>query len=461
MGKNSTYSGLAFRYGMTNGFSTLLTTVATTYWSIFLTGAVGLETAAMAVIMSVSSVADLISIPICGVVLQKTRIKGGKYGIFRPWLLIGGVLAALFRWLSFTDLGLTGMGAAIWFGGTYILAYVAFNMAYSAFTGILPLMAKTPGDRVAFASARTTCNSIGKFLFSLTSVTLVSVFGQGNDARGYCALAGLISLLVIFGFGQLYFSSKNYDVLDVSASAGKGKKDQYSASIWEMVKFTISKPFLLYLLGSVCKGSIFFIITGLAPYFYSYVVGDKSMLTWYMSASTFLMIGGSFLTPFANKLFRGTRNTFAAGIAIYGLCLGLAYFLGTTAVSFTVFLSIGYVGYAIAHASEAALYSAVVDYTQWKHDRDLKPFMMTLFSLTPKIGTTVGSAVMGFGLVAIGFDQANVTAQAADGIRILLSGLPAALAVLSVIAMSLFPLTDKRIQEMQDDMAKRKADANK
>lgn len=461
MNQKNTYSVLAFRYGITNGFSTLLTIIATTYWSIFLTGAVGLETAAMAVIMSASSFVDLISIPICGIILQKTRIKGGKYGIFRPWLLIGGVLAALFRWLSFTDLGLTGIGSAIWFGGTYILAYVAFNMAFSAFSGILPLMAKTPGERVAFASARTTCNSIGKFIFSLTSVTLISVFGQGNDARGYCALAGLIAVVVIFGFAQLYVASKNYDIVDTTLSSGNGKKDEYSVSIWEMIKFTISKPFLLFLLGSVCKGSIFFIITGLAPYFYSYVVGDKSMLTWYMSASTFLMIGGSFLTPYANKLFRSTRNTFAAGIAIYGLCLILAYFLGTTAVNFTVFLSIGYVGYAIAHASEIALYSAVVDYTQWKHDRNLKPFMMTLFSLTPKIGTVVGTAVMGFGLVAIGFDQANVTAQAADGIRILLSGLPAALAVLSVLAMSLFPLTDKRIQEMQDDLAQRKAASTK
>lgn len=458
--KKSIYTGLSFRYGMTNGFTTLLTTVASTYWGLFLTGAVGMEQLTMATILSIASTVDLISIPICGVVLQKVRIGGGKWGLFRPWLLIGGIVAALCRWLSFTDLGLTGTGAAIWFGGTYILAYVAFNMAFSAFTGILPLMARDPADRVAFSSARTACNSIGKFLFSLTSVSLVALFGQGNDAKGYSALAGLIAALVVFGFTQLFFASKKYDVMETNAAAGKGKgKDQYSASIWEMLKYVISKPFLLYLLGATCKGTIFFIITALAPYYYTYVVGDKSMLTVYMSLSTFLMIGGSFLAPFVSRLCKGSRNTYALGVAVYGACLGLAYFCGANAVAFTVFMSVGYVGYAIAHASEPALYTSVVDYTQWKHGKDLKPFMMTLFSLVPKLGTTIGSIVFGFGLTAIGFDKANVTESAANGIRMLLSGLPALLAVLSVVAMILCPLSEKRVQEMSKDLADRKAAA--
>ena len=181
------------------------------------------------------------------------------------------------------------------------------------------------------------------------------------------------------------------------------------------------------------------------------------MLTVYMSCSTFLMIGGSFIAPYVSKLCKGSRNTFAFGVAIYGACLGIAYFSGANAVMFTIFLCVGYIGYSIAHAAEAALYSCVVDYTQWKHNRDLKPFMMTLFSLTPKIGTTVGSLVFGFGLVAIGFDQTNVTPAAAEGIRMLLSGLLAILAALSVVLMALCPLSDAKVKEMNAELQARKA----
>ena len=180
--KQKVYTAKSIRYGMTNGFSTLLTTMSATYWAVFLTSAVGIETAVMAVILSVSSVVDMISLPICGVIMQKARFKNGK---FRPWLLLGGIMTALCRWMSFTDLGMTGMGRAIWFGGAYVLTNIGYNFAYSAFTGILPLMATDPSERVALSSARTTCNSVGKFLFSATSVSLITLFGRNNEAMGY------------------------------------------------------------------------------------------------------------------------------------------------------------------------------------------------------------------------------------------------------------------------------------
>lgn len=450
--KKSVYTLRSLRYGMTNGFSTLLTTVASTYWSLFLVEAVGMETAIMAWILSVGSIVDMISVPIVGVVMQKVNFKKG--GKVRPWLFFGGIVAALGRWLSFTDLGLTGIGSAIWFGGTYIITYVAFNLAYSAFTALLPMMAKDPDDRVSFSSSRTLCNSIGKFLFSLTSVGLIDLFSRGNLATGYSMFALLIAVLVAFGFIQLFFASKSVDVIEPAASSesGKGKKNQYDASIWEMVKHTISKPFLLYLLGTSCKGTAFTIVTGLAGYYYTYVIGDRSMLTWYLTATTFMMMGGSFITPFISRLMKGARNTFILGIAIYGGCMGLAFFFGRSAISFTAFMSVAYVGYSLAHATEVAMYTGVVDYTQWKSGKDLKPFMMSLFSLTPKIGTTIGSALMGFGLVAVNFVVDNVTPDAANGVKLLISGMPAIIVALGVVTLLFFPLTDARVREMQKEI---------
>lgn len=449
--KKHVYSLRAFQYGLTNGCSTLTTTLTSTYWSVFMTATVGIETAVMAMILSISSVIDIISVPICGVLLQKIKFKSGK---FRAWLLIGGIGTGLFRWLSFTDLGMTGMGRAIWYGGTYILCSCLYTVAYSAFTGLLPLMAKDPSERVAYASARTTCNSIGKFLFSLTSVALISIFGQGNDLFGYSALAFLIFLLISAGYFQLFVITKDIDrAEDNSVETSNGKKvDKYDASIWEMVKYTISKPFLLYIVSASAKGATFFIVQGLAAYYYTYVVQDKAMLTVYLSASTFLMIGASFLSPYITKVLKNARNSFVLGMAIYGICLGSAFVLGKTPVSFTILMCLGYIGYAIAHSVEVAVYSTVVDYTQWKTGKDLKPFMMSVFSLTAKIGTTIGNMILGFGLVAIGFAATNVTPNAIYGIRVLFSGLPAALCLLSVIFMILFPLTDDKVRKMQKEI---------
>lgn len=457
--KKTLYSVMSFRYGLTNGFSTLITTMASTYWAIFLTDAVGLETAVMAGILSAASIIDMISVPFIGIIMQKAKFKSGK---FRPWLILGAVTAAVFRWLSFSDPGLTGMGQAIWFGGAYILTYVGYNIAFTAFTGLLPLMASDPDERQAYAAAKNICNSTGKFLFSLFSVYLISLFGRGNDAMGYSMLALLIGVLVILAYVQLFTATKKIDVVVPKAetAAGEVKKpaeDAYKASLWEMIKYAITKPFLLYLGGASCKGSTFFIITGLAAYYYTYVVGDKNMLTVYLSLSTFLMIGGSFIMPFVSRLVKGAKQTYVLGLAIYAACLALAYFLGTNAIVFTVLMSAGYVGYSISHAAEITVYSSVVDYTQWKSGKDLKPFMMSLFNLVPKIGTTVGSFVMGFGLVAVGFDKTNVTAGAISGIRVLFSALPSLLLVVGIVLMVLFPLTDDKVRSMQAEIRERKA----
>lgn len=454
--KKVTYTAMSWRYAVTNGLSTLLTTIATTYWAIFLTDAVGLQTVVMASILSIASIVDMVSVPIIGVIMQKANLKGGK---FRPWLLIGAVVAALFRWLSFTNVGLSGVGQAIWFGGAYILAYIGYNMAFSAYSGILPLMASDPDERQAFSAAKTMCNSIGKFIFSFSSIYLISLFGNGDDAKGYSILALLIAVLVVAGYGQLFLCTKTIDVSSRTLNNLTDKKpvkDEYKASLWEMIKYTISKPFLIYIMGGSCKGSAYFIITGLAAYYYTYVVGDRNMLMVYLSLSTFLMIGGSFISPFVSRLVKGTKQTYQVGIGIYAVCLGLAYFFGKSAIGFTVLLCAGYVGYSIAHATEIALYSSIVDYTQWKTGKDLKPFMMSLFNLVPKIGTTVGSMVMGYGLVAVGFDANNVTDSAISGIRILFSALPASILIFGVLIFLIFPLSDDKVRSMQADIKARK-----
>jgi GPH family glycoside/pentoside/hexuronide:cation symporter len=454
----SIYTGPSVRYGITNGFSTLLTMVASTYFAFYLSSVVKIETATMATIITVSSLVDLISVPVVAVLLQKMKFKKG--GKLRPWLLIGGVGAALLRWLNFTNIGLTGASQAIWFAGTYILSYFFFNLAYSAFTGILPLMAKTPSDRVAFASTRIVFNSVGKFLFSLSSIAVINAFGGRTSATGYSVLALVIAVLVAFGFWQLFMGTKEYDVIETIEVKGGKTKDQYDASIWEMIKCTITKPFVLYLVGASCKGTTYFIITGLTAYYYSFVVNDMNMMALYMTLSTFLMIVGAALTPYASKFFKGSRNAFALGLLVYGLVMGTAYFLGKTALPFTIIMSTAFLFYSVGHSAEAAVYSFVVDYTQWKSGKDLKPFMMSLFSLVPKIGTTIGAAILGYGLVAVDFNSKLKvqTPGAIEGIRGLLSALPAILAVVGALAIFLCPLTEQKIAEMHAEFTKRNAE---
>ena len=83
---------------------------------------------------------------------------------------------------------------------------------------------------------------------------------------------------------QLFTATKKIDVVAPKAETAKGEvkkpvEDVYKASLWEMIKYAITKPFLLYLGGASCKGSTYFIITGLAAYYYTYVAVSYTHLS--------------------------------------------------------------------------------------------------------------------------------------------------------------------------------------
>ena len=450
-GKGVGYSVMAFRYGLGIMFSTMMTAMISTFWAVYLTGTAGLDTVLMASVLSITALVDTVSLPFLGAIMQKIRLFHGKYGMFRPWLVMGAVLCGLFFWMRFTDLGMTGLGQAVWFGVACFGYNLCFNLAYTAYNGVLPLLAPNPDNRIAYSATRNLLNSAGQFVFSLVAVSAVALFGQGNDVMGYSLFAVSIAALYVIAYTQLAAACKKADAINEAEEADKQgqekKTDQYDASLWQMIRYTLCKPFVLFIM----------IVNGLSAFYYTYVAGDASMLTVYLSSSTGLMILGSFIAPFVAKYIKGSRNLYALGVGIFTSCLLCAFLLGTNPVVLTALMCVGYVGWAFAHSCEIAYYSSVVDYTSLRAGRDLKPFMMMLFSLIPKLAITIGSTVLGFGLVAIGFDATAVTAEAASGLKFLFSGLPAAFGIACVVLTLFNPMNKKLSDQVARELAESEA----
>ena len=78
-----------------------------------------------------------------------------------------------------------------------------------------------------------------------------------------------------------------------------------------------------------------------------------------------------------------------------------------------------------------------------------KGFLMTIFSLSPKVGGIFQGLILGVGLSLIGFNAENITDQAIAGLPVLFALLPAILLAIVIVAMLLYPLTDKKIAEMK------------
>ncbi|MCC8138881.1 MAG: MFS transporter, partial [Lachnospiraceae bacterium] len=93
----------------------------------------------------------------------------------------------------------------------------------------------------------------------------------------------------------------------------------------------------------------------------------------------------------------------------------------------------------------------------YKHHKNIQPFLMSMLSMVIKIGVALSSIVVGWGLVAVGFDAENVTEAAKAGIMNLTTVLPMIVLIVGAVVTFLNPLNDKKVEEIHTELAKRHA----
>src|SRR6185437_7843882 len=104
-----------------------------------------------------------------------------------------------------------------------------------------------------------------------------------------------------------------------------------------------------------------------------------------------------------------------------------------------------------------SMYADIVDYAEWKTGRRATGLVFSSSSMSQKLGWTIGGALTGWLLEAFGF-KANVVQGSSVqlGIRLMLSFLPAAGALISVFFISLYPLSEKRVIEITGELEEKR-----
>ena len=95
------------------------------------------------------------------------------------------------------------------------------------------------------------------------------------------------------------------------------------------------------------------------------------------------------------------------------------------------------------------MYADCADYSELRTGNRATGLIFSSSSMSQKFGWAIGSAVTGWLLAYFGF-QANVaqSAEAINGIKMFLSFLPAVGTVLSVLFISMYPLSETKMKEI-------------
>ncbi|MET4080274.1 Na+/melibiose symporter-like transporter [Pedobacter sp. UYP30] len=172
------------------------------------------------------------------------------------------------------------------------------------------------------------------------------------------------------------------------------------------------------------------------------------------------IVGVVLAKPISDRI--GKKNTFFYMMVIASVLSCVFYVFGETDVTLIfVFQFLISICAGSIFPLLWSMYADIADYSEWKTGRRSTGLIFSSSSMSQKLGWTLGGALTGWMLAIYGF-KANVaqTADAQLGIRLMLSFIPAAGAILSAIFIFFYKLSDPFMLTVTDELTARRLKEN-
>lgn len=437
-------------------------------------------------IMVAARIFDALNDPIMGNIIERTR---GKFGKFKPWLLIGMITTSLIIFLAYnTDL--QGWNFVIFFAVIYFGYSITFTMHDIAYWAMIPALSSDGDTRNKITSRATFCAGIGSTLASI----LIPLFTTGGSALGGNAKSayGMIALIVAIAaplFVLPLFLGVKENRIDMDKPAPKvsfkkiistiGGNDQL---IWASVIFLLQQIGNGLVLAGAGTNYIYFE--------FGYEGGLYSTFTTVgMAASAVLMLIYPMLSRKTSRK-KLVRNMGILGLSGYAVMLIAGIVMPSTTIKFWVIT----IGFMFSNIGQYGLYLIMmisimntVEYNELKTgNRDeaiitsMRPFLTKLASSLTVIITFVTYVVANVtqitNLISDLESQANqgvITAEIKSaeianvivsvgggqkiGLLISMTVIPAVLlSVVCILYRRFYKLDEKRFEEICKELESRR-----
>ena len=429
-------------YGMAGGANNVVWTGISTFLVYFYTDVVGIAAGLIGTIFLFSRIVDGASDVVMGVVLDKTRTRFGKA---RPWLLWLALPFAVVATALFAVPDANSTTQIIYIIVTYNIALLVYTAVEIPHGTLGALMTYDQHQRSVLNVAK----MIGAYvaIIAITNITLpiVDFFGGGQS--------GWIYTFVIFGLvaAAIYFFTFWSTKERTDPVGTKQDKDRPSVKA-SLISLARNKYWFIATLVLLLMYIYNAITAGVAIYYSEYVLGSPALVGVVATALTLATLGGMLLVVPITRRF-GKRNTAIVGclIAVVGSLIIFA------APDITAVVVIGQIVRGIGKAAIMgvifAMLADTMEYGEWKTGIRIEGLIYSGASMGIKIGTGLGSALIGWGLAASGYlgGQETQSAEAVSMISNLFIWVPTLVSVLMAVLLYFFKL-DKLYPQILEEL---------
>lgn len=445
-------------YGFGDMASSMFWKLFGAYLMIFYTDVFGLPAAVVGTMFLITRIWDSAFDPIVGVVADRTHSRWGK---FRPYLLWLAVPFGIIGVLTFVTPDWSPIGKLVYAYVTYslmMMIYSAINVPYASLLGV---MSPNPKERNTLSTYRMTFAYIGSFIALLLFMPLVNFFSGnskdlGDQQTGWTMAVVVIAILCIILFFGCFAWTKER-VKPIKEAQNPLKED-----LKDLFK---NKPWWILLGAGVAAWVFNSIRDGATVYYFKYFVVEEDYATVSFFGMSFVLsglylalgqaaniIGVIAAAPVSNRI--GKRNTYMWAMIIATVLSVIFYWFDKEDLIWMfVFQALISICAGSIFPLLWSMYADCADYSELKTGNRATGLIFSSSSMSQKFGWAIGTAITGWLLGFFGF-QANAvqSEEAISGIKMFLSFLPAVGTILSVVFISMYPLTEKKMKDITTEL---------
>ena len=453
-------------YGFGDMSSSMFWKLFSYFLPFFYSNVFGLSLADAGMLMLVTRLWDAFSDPMMGIVADRTKTRWGKY---RPYLLFFALPFAVCGVLLFTT---PENGKTVWAYVTYILmmtVYTGINVPYGS---LLNVMTADSDEKSVLSSYRMFFAYAGSFIALGVWEPLCNMFDKtriaaGNAEGGLAAIstdpAAWQSAMIVIASCCLLFFIVSFLLTKEHV------KSESTVSVGKDLKLLLkNKPWWL-MIGAALASNLFNTVRGTtAAYFFADYIQKHVELApqwaFLVSAGIFLsigevanMVGVVLAVPLSKNL--GKKSTYMFSMAALAVLSIAFFFLPATAAGYWSMLGLQIVICVFSGVMSPlvwSMYADVADYAELKDNTASTGLIFSSASMAQKFGGAFGGSAVMWMLAAFGYSTvagAVQTETAILGLRMLMSFVPALIAVLAVFIVWFYPLTKKKMEDVQAELA--------
>jgi GPH family glycoside/pentoside/hexuronide:cation symporter len=440
-------------YGFASLTFTLMISLATQYYAIFLTDVAMITAGHVALIMLITHAVDAFSIPVSGSIIQRTQFRWGQ---FRTWLLFPPVFTCIFFTLTFTNLPLSYGQKIVYLSLVYMIAHISLNFAYNAHLGLISVLAKESKERLRLSTRNFQFRMGSQILYAYIVLGILYRLSATSSTLGYFFTVAILAVIQVFGYWFLFYQVKDYDKYDPF-------KNLSGTNRWtslEMIRQIIeNRPLLTIILADIALNLGVYSLQTLAVYYFKYAAQNELLMKPYSLSLSLAVFASTFISPKIVSII-GKKNTylFAGACGTIGYIV-LRIFGLYHPYGFIAIIVVSILGAGTVYPIRQAMYMDAAEYGFYLTGKDASAFIMSMMTLPGKAATAIAGTIATAGLQIIGYvPNIEPDEEFLQGLMNIICYIPAGAGFVAFIIMLVFyTLTDDRLTMIMEANAQRRA----